>query len=410
MPKRVPPLSDVQVKSAKPKERDYKLSDGGGLYLLVTTTGGKLWRIDYRLEGKRKTLACGTYPATSLVSARKKRESVREQVEAGIDPGELRKADREAERVALRTFEAVALEWYGKNEPVWSPGHAVTVKSRLERDVFPQIGGRPVSEVAAAEVRAMLQKVEARGAVDTALRIKIIVGQVFRYGVGNGYLEHDPSASLKSSEIFQKRKAKHHAAITDPKALAPLLRALDEYQGSFVVRCALQLTPLLFVRPGELQRMEWAEIDLEGEQWNIPAEKMKMKHPHVVPLARQAAAILKELRPLTGAGQYVFPGRTSSRPMSNNTVNAALRYLGFDKDTVTGHGFRATARTILDEVLHQRPDYIEHQLAHAVKDPNGRAYNRTAHLQERGKMMQLWADYLDGLKQGAKVIPMRRTA
>jgi len=409
MPKRISPLSDVQVKNARPKEKDYKLQDGFGLYLLVTRSGGKLWRLDYRHEDKRNTMALGAYPAVSLADARKRRDEAKKLLANGIDPVEDKKTAREAQKTALRTFEIVAREWYGKNEVVWSAGHAVTVKSRLERDVFTQIGEKPIAGITAAEVRAMLLKVEARGAVDTALRIKIIVGQIFRYGVGNGYLEYDPSASLKSSEIFQKRKAKHHAAITDPKALVPLLRAIDGYQGSFIVKCALQLAPMLFVRPGELQHMEWNEIDfnmLDGGSplWCIPGHKMKMKEPHVVPLPRQAVEILQQLKSVTGTGKYVFPGRTSSRPMSNNTVNAALRYLGFDKDTVTGHGFRATARTILDEVLHQRIDFIEHQLAHAVRDPNGRAYNRTAHLAERRKMMQTWADYLDKLKSEAKII------
>lgn len=276
--------------------------------------------------------------------------------------------------------------------------------------MFPVMGNRPISEIRALELLAVLRQVEARGALETALRIKVICGQVFRYAVVNGLIDADITTSLKPKDCLQQRQRKHHAAITEPKELPPLLRAIDGYQGSFAVKCALQLSPLLFVRPGELQKAEWSEFDLDAAQWNIPASRMKMKEPHLVPLSRQAVSVLKTLQPLTGGGKYLFPGRTSARPMSNNTINAALRYMGFDKETMTGHGFRAMARTILDEVLQFRPDFIEHQLAHAVRDPNGRAYNRTAHLVERKKMMQIWADYLDGLKSGAKVIPFKQAA
>ena len=403
-------LTDVKVRNAKPKEKQYKLFDGDGLFLLVmppgkkTPNGSKCWRMKYRFGGKEKLLALGTYPEVSLSDARDKRTEARRQIAAGIDPGEARKARKVANaEKAANTFEVVAREWYGKNEPVWSPTHAVMVISRLEKDVFPAIGNRPVSEIKAPDVLKMIQNIEARGVIETAYRIKIVCGQVFRYATATGRAEGDPTAALKGA--LSKRRVKHHASITDPKEAAVLLRAIDGYQGGFVVRQALRLAPLVFVRPGELRKAEWAEIDLGNAEWNIPAEKMKMKQPHLVPLSKQAVEILRELQPVTGSGKYLFPGR-ASKPMSENGINAALRYLGYDKDTMTGHGFRAMARTILDEVLQVRIDFIEHQLAHAVKDPNGRAYNRTSHLAERRKMMQTWADYLDELKSGAKVIPL----
>jgi integrase len=400
MPKRILPLSDAQVSKSKPADKEYKLFDGAGLFLQVTPSGGKLWRFKYRFDGKQKLLALGQYPEIPLAQARKRREDARTLLANGKDPGEEKKAAKKA--AALKeasAFELVAREWFDKNKQVWSPGHALTVMCRLEKDVFSAIGGKLVSEITASDIRTMLLKIEARGAVETATRIKIMCGQVFRYAVATGRLEHDPSAAIKSREIFKKREVRHHPAITDPKELAPLLRAIDEYPGTFVVKSALQLTPLLFVRPGELQNMEWAHINFDEALWSIPADRMKMRHPHLVPLSRQALKILRELHPATGHGRYVFPGR-GSRPMSNNSINAALRYLGYDNDTVTGHGFRATARTMLDEVLSFRVDLIEHQLAHAVRDTNGRAYNRTSFLDDRRQMMQSWADYLDSLKAG----------
>jgi integrase len=281
--------------------------------------------------------------------------------------------------------------------------------SRLERDLFPWIGTRPINQIKAQELLILLRRVEARGALESAHRIRTIAGQVFRYAVATGRAERDPSADLKGA--LPQPGEKHHAAITEPKEVAHLLRAIDGYQGHFVVKCALRLAPMFFVRPGELRNAEWEEIVLDEAVWNIPAHKMKMKQSHIVPLCKQAVQILTELKELTGASRYVFPsGRSFARPMSNNAILAALRRMGYDKDTMTGHGFRAMARTILDEVLQVRPDFIEHQLAHAVRDVNGRAYNRTSHLEERRKMMQTWVDYLDGLKAGADVIPFRGKA
>jgi integrase len=278
----------------------------------------------------------------------------------------------------------------------------------LELDVFPVIGNRPIGEIKAPGLLAMLQRIESRGALETAHRVRTVCSQIFRYAVVTGRVDRDPAADLKGA--LPPYKKSHLAAITEPAKVADLLKSIDGYQGSFVVKCAMQLAPLVFVRPGELRQAEWSEFDLDAAEWHIPAERMKMKEPHLVPLSKQAVAILRELQALTSRSVYVFPSaRSNARPMSNNAINAALRRMGFEKDEMTGHGFRAMARTILDEVLQFRPDFIEHQLAHAVRDPNGRAYNRTAHLSERKNMMQVWADYLHGLKTGAKVIPIRQT-
>lgn len=406
MPKRITPLSDTKVRNVKPQAKEVKLFDGGGLFLLVAPTGGKLWRFKYRFAAKEKKLTFGTYPEVSLADARQRREDARKLLANGVDPGEVKKAQKAAQvAVTENSFEVVAREWHTKFSGTWSACHAETTLGRLLLDVFPVIGARPIGEIKAPEILAMLRRIESRGALETAHRVRTICGQVFRYAVATGRAERDPAADLKGA--LPPYKKSHLAAITDPKAVTPLLRAIDGYQGSFVVKCALQLAPLVFVRPGELRQAEWPEIDIEAAEWNIPPERMKMKIAHLVPLSTQAINILRELKAITGNSRYLFPcHRSFARPMSNNAINAALRRMGFEKDEMTGHGFRAMARTILDEVLQVRPDYIEHQLAHAVKDPNGRAYNRTAHLVERKKMMQIWADYLDGLKRGAKIVQL----
>lgn len=400
MPKRIAPLTDTQVRNAKPQGKEYKLMDGYGLFLLVTPTSGKLWRFDYRYGNKRKVMALGAYPAVSLADARQRREDAKKLLANGVDPGALKKAQKAAIVAEIENaFEIVAREWHGKFSSQWSAGHAVTVMDRLTRDVFPWLGAKPVSEIKPVDILAILRRVEGRGALETAHRIRTICGQILRYAVATGRAERDSAADLRGA--LPPVRQKHHAALTDPKEVAELLRAIDGFKGTFHVKCALKLAPLLFVRPGELRQMEWAELDLEAAQWNIPAEKMKMKQAHIVPLCKQAVAILTELKQLTGFGRYVFPcHRSPLRPMTNNAVNAALRRMGYTSDEMTGHGFRAMARTILDEVLQVRPDFIEHQLAHAVRDPNGRAYNRTAHLGERKKMMQQWSDYLYELKAG----------
>jgi len=403
------PLSDTKARKAKPKSKQFKIFDTDGLFLLVSPAGGKWWRFKYRLGGKEKLISLGTYPEVSLAQARGRRDEARKQVADGIDPSQARKALKDAKVRNESTFEVVAREWHTKFTQTWTSGHAITIKSRLELNVFPWIGGRPIIEIKAPELLMVLRRIESRGALETAHRVRAICGQVFRYAIATGRAERDPAADLRGA--LPPVKPKHHSAMTDPEKVAGLLRAIDGYQGSFVTKCALCLAPLLFVRPGELRQAEWAEIDFEATEWNIPAEKMKTRQPHLVPLARQAVEVLRELHPLTGAGRYVFPSpRTSKRPMSNNGVLSALRRMGFEKDEMTGHGFRAMARTILDEVLQVRPDFIEHQLAHAVRDPLGRSYNRTTHLPERRRMMQTWADYLDGLKAGAKVIPLRKNA
>lgn len=408
MPKRIVPLTDPKIKKAKAQHKPFPLFDGGGLFVLVTPTGGKLWRFKYRFGGKNKLLSFGSYPEISIATARKKREEARTLIANGSDPGEVRKAQKAAGAAATEnSFEVVAREWHEKFYDRWTPGHAATLMKRLEREVFPWIGAKPIGELRAPELLSVLRRVESRGTLDTAHRIKILAGQVFRYAIATGRAERDPSADLKGA--LPPKRQTHLAAVTEPKEAAALLRAMDGYNGSFIVKCALQLGALFFVRPGELRHAEWSEVDLEAGVWAIPGPKMKMKQPHIVPLSRQAKEILESLKPLTGSGRYVFPShRSTLRAMSNNAILAALRRMGYTKDEMTGHGFRAMARTILDEVLHVRVEYIEHQLAHTVRDPNGRAYNRTAHLEERKKMMQQWGDYLDGLKSGAKILPFAK--
>jgi len=407
MPKRIIPLSDMKVQKAKSKDKPVTLFDGGGLFLMVTPTGGKLWRFKYRFDGKEKKLAFGSYPEISLLDARKRRDEARSQIAHGIDPGAVRKAQKQAKIEETETFEIIAREWQEKFKSKWQEEYADKIMRRMELNVFPLIGLRPIKNIKAPELLAVLRRVESRDALELAHRIRNLCDQIFRYAVATGRTERNPAADLKGALIPVKEK--HRAAITDPKRVGELLRAIDSYQGTFVVQCALKLAPLVFVRPGELRHAEWSEINLENAEWNIPASKMKMKEAHLVPLSRQALEILRKLHTLTGTGRYVFPSeRSSQRPMSENAILVALRIMGYPKEEMSGHGFRAMARTILDEVLQIRPDFIEHQLAHAVRDPNGRAYNRTAHLNERRKMMQKWADYLDDIKQGAKVLPFRK--
>ncbi|MDD2500652.1 MAG: integrase arm-type DNA-binding domain-containing protein [Geobacter sp.] len=409
MPKRIAPLSDTQVNKAKPQEKEYRLFDGGGLNLLITPTGGKLWRLKYTFNGKVKQLSFGAYPALSLAEARQRREDAKKLLANGVDPGNVKKAQKAAGTDATKSFEVVAREWHQKYSEQWSDVHTQTLIDRLEKDVFPYLGKLPIDEIKAPELLAVLRRIESRGALDTAHRIRNCCGQVFRYAVATGRAERDCSADLKGA--LPPVKFGHRAAPTTEKEVAPLLRAIDDFKGSFAVKCALILAPMLFVRPGELRGMEWAELDLDAAEWSIPGARMKMRIPHLVPLPRQAVAILKELHPLTGHSTFVFPSiRTPLRCISDNTLNAGLRRMGFEKEEITAHGFRAMARTMLHEILGFTPDAIEAQLAHAVPDRLGRAYNRTTHIQERRKMMQVWADYLDGLKTGAKVLPLRKVA
>lgn len=405
----IPPLTALAIRNAKPGDK--ALRDGGGLYLLIQPTGRHLWRLDYRHAGKRKTISVGVYPDTGLADARTKREAARKLLANGIDPGEERKATKAAGiENAANSFEVVAREWFSKQKPNWVDGHSNKVLLRLENDLFPWLGKRPIAEVTAKELNATINRIVDRGAVDSARRALQNSNQIFKYAIVTERAERNPADHLRGS--ISPPKKKHLAAITDPKKVGGLLRAIDSYSGSFVTKCALKLAPLVFVRPGELRNAEWKEFDLDLAEWNIPAQKMKMGEPHLVPLATQGVSILAELHALTGKGRYVFPGgHNPRRPMSDNAVLAALRRMGFEKEEMSGHGFRAMARTILDEVLHFRPDFIEHQLAHAVRDPNGRAYNRTAHLPERRKMMQAWADYLDVLRADTgKVVAIKHVS
>ncbi len=401
-------LTDTEIRAAKPRQKAAKLFDERGLYLEVTPTGGKWWRLKYRFSGKEKRLSLGVYPDVSLKDARARRDAARKLVADGIDPSENRKAQAIAKQDrAANSFEVVAREWYAKHAPNWAEHHGDRIIRRFERDIFPWIGGKPIADVAAPELLAVVRRIESRGALETAHRALGNCGQVFRYAVATGRAERDPTSDLRGA--LPPVKGEHFAATTEPKRVAEILRAMDGYEGTLTVRCALRLAPLVFVRPGELRKAEWADIDLDAAEWRYTVTKTNT--PHIVPLSRQAVEILRELQPLTGRRQFVFSGaRSNGRPMSDNAILAAMRRMSIGKEEMSTHGFRAVARTILDEVLGVRPDYIEHQLAHAVRDPNGRAYNRTAHLPERRKMMQQWADYLDKLKSGAEVIPLPQRA
>lgn len=402
-------LNDTFIKnstkhSGKPSGDKY--TDGGGMYLLVSAAG-KYWRMNYRFEGKRKTLALGVYPAVSLAEARKRRDKAREQLAKDIDPSTAKREDKQAKAdLAANTFELVARTWLKKTAAKRKDVTQDRITTLLEHDVFPFIGNLPIHTIGPRDVLdKAVRKIEARGSIDTAHRAKQICGQIFRYAVAVGLAERDVTADLRGA-LAEIPKA-HFAAITEPKQAGDLMRSIFDYMGHPGTVAALKLSPLVFVRPGELRKAEWAEIDLDGAEWRIPGSKMKMKVDHIVPLSTQAVEILRSVQPISGHGRYVFPSlRTGERPMSDNTINAALRGLGYSKEVHTAHGFRAMARTILDEVLGERVDFIEHQLAHTVKDPNGRAYNRTAHLPARREMMQRWANYLDKLRIGADVIPM----
>ena len=402
------PLTDAAIKNAKPSAKPIKLSDEKGLFLLISPAGGKWWRLKYRFGGKEKLLSLGVYPDVSLRDARQRRDDARKLLANGIDPGENRKIQKAAKsEQSANSFEVVAREWFAKFKPGWADTHSDKIIKRFENDVFPWLGSRPIAEITAQELLQCLRRIENRGALDTAHRAHQNFGQVFRYAVQTGRAQRDPSGDLRGA--LPPARQEHYASITEPKAVAELLRAIDGFRGTFIVQCALKLAPLLFVRPGELRNAEWSEIDLEKAEWNIPAERMKMRISHLVPLSIQVVETLRELHALTGDGRYVFPGaRTNGRPMSSAAVNAALRRLGYDTKTeITGHGFRAMARTILHQEMGIAPEVIEHQLAHRVPDALGTAYNRTKFLPERRKMMQQWADYLDKLKAGADVMPLR---
>jgi integrase len=391
------PLTDVKIRNTKPTAKSFKLSDMGGLYLEIYPNGRKWWRLKYRFNGKEKRISFGVYPEVTLSNARDRRYKARKQLANGIDPSQDRKAQKTAEDDRLaNSFEEVAREWFTKFSPSWAEAHAARKIRLFERDIFPWIGKRPIAEITAPELLSVLRRIEKRGVRETERRALVACGQVFRYAVASARAERDPSGDLRGA--LPPVNAEHFAAITEPEQLGGILNALDAYEGTLPVRCAMRLMPMLFVRPGELRKAEWAHINLDTAEWRYLVTKTK--RDHIVPLSKQAVDILREVLPVTGHGKYVFPSaRSNTRPMSDNAILAAMRTMGIPKDVTTGHGFRATARTILDEVLGVRIDLIEHQLAHAVRDPNGRAYNRTAFLPERRTMMQTWADYLDRLKR-----------
>ncbi len=408
-------LTDKAVQAAKPRAKAVRLFDGRGLYLEVSPAGGKWWRFKYRVAGREKRLSLGVYPDVSLKAARDKRDAARRLVAAGVDPGMARKAEKLAQAGA-ECFEAIAREWHAKFSPGWVASHGDRILRRLELDVFPWIGRRPIAEIKAPELLAVLRRIEGRGAQETAHRAMQNCGQVFRYAVATGRAERDPTGDLRGA--LPPPKEKHHASIIEPKRIGELLRAIDGYEGYFVTKSALQLAPLVFVRPGELRQAQWQEIDLDKAEWRIPGERMKMREQHIVPLSRQAVEILREIEPLTNrlmpsrpaAPRFVFPSaRSRDRAMSNNAVLAALRRMGYATGEMTGHGFRSMASTLLHEHgwNHQ---VIERQLAHAERNSVSAAYNFAEHLPERRKMMQAWADYLDSLKNGAEVIPLFKKA
>ena len=397
-------LTDTAIRNTRPKDKPFKLSDENGLYLLVNPNGSRWWRFRYRVSGKEKLLSFGVYPEVTLKEAREKRDNSRKMLRDGIDPSMAKKAQKESASGA-DTFETIAREWFEKFSSTWTPSHGERIIRRLERDIFPWIGKRSIREVNAPDLLSVLRRIEERGALETAHRASQNCGQVFRYAIATGRAERDPSGDLRGA--IPPTKKTHHASITDPKEIGALLRAIDGYEGGLIVRAALKLAPLVFVRPGELRKAEWKEIDWDKSEWIIPAERMKMREKHIVPLSRQSLEILREIQPFTGEGKYIFPSpRTWERPMSDNAILSALRRMGYTGDQMTGHGFRSMASTLLNEQGWNR-DAIERQLAHAERDEIRAAYNYAQYLVERRKMMQSWADYLDGLKE-AVILPFQR--
>lgn len=388
------PLTDTEIRKVKPGLKTIKLPDGQGMHLEVTPAGGKWWRLRYRF-GKEKMLSLGTYPAVSLKEARERRDDARRLIASGVDPSAHRKAVKSAAVISsANSFEVIAREWFDKFSRDWAESHSSRIIARFERDLFPWLGQRPIAEIAAPELLTVIRRIEAR-VLETAHRALQNCSAVFRYAVATGRASRDPSTDLRGA--LPPYEGSHFAATLELKRLGEILRALDGYQGTPQVAAALRLVPLVFVRPGELRTAEWSKIDLDKGEWRYFVTKTKVDH--IVPLATQAVAVLRDLHRITGRGRLVFPGgRSALRPMSDNAVLVAMRTMGIGKDEMCGHGFRAVARTLLDEELGFRPDIIDHQLAHAVKDANGRAYNRTLFLKERKQMMQRWADYLDELK------------
>ncbi|MCL1890072.1 MAG: integrase arm-type DNA-binding domain-containing protein [Desulfovibrionaceae bacterium] len=393
-------LTDTFLRGLKATGKAKKHPDGEGLYLFVSPTGGKLWRMDYRFDGKRKTLSLGAYPAVSLADVRARRQTAKAQLAQGVDPAAHKQAVKAAVRAeATNSFEVVAREWLNKYKESWIPRHGAKILSRLERDIFPIIGGKTVGSVTALELLAALRQIEARGANDTARRTLQNCGQIFRYAIATGRAERDTAADLRDALTPVRHVS--FATITEPKAIGALLRDIDAYSGNLIVQAALRIAPYVFVRPGELRRAEWAEFDLAGAEWRIPAGRMKMRQVHIVPLARQVLGVLEDLRQYTGAGRFLFPSmRANTAPISDMTLLAGLRRLGYGKEDMTVHGFRSMASTLLNEQGYNR-DWIERQLAHGERNSVRAAYNYAEYLPERRRMMQEFADYLDGLRAQA---------
>ena len=405
-------LTDLQIRRAKPQAKPYRLYDSGGLYLEVTPKGSRLWRMKYRFGGKEKRLALGQYPEVSLSEARDDRDEARRQLRKHLDPSALRRAAKAAARAneveEAATFEALTREWLEKRRPRWSAGHSATVEDRLRANILPWLGSKPIAAIGSPELLQCIKRIETRGAPEVARRVLQCCSQVFRYAIASGLATTNPADALRGAIV--PHRVRHHASLTTPSQVRALLLAIDGFQGTYVVRSALKLQALLFVRPGELRRAEWEEIDLDLAEWRIPAAKMKLRAEHIVPLAAQSVQILAELKPLTGAGKYVFPSiRSAARPMSENTINAALRRLGYGPDEMTAHGFRSMASTLLNEEGWPH-DAIERQLAHAERNSVRSAYNHADYLAVRKQMMQAWANCLDDLRAGRDVVPIRRRA
>ena len=395
-------LTDRKIKALQPSNKTYKVSDGQGMYVEVLPAGTKAFRLDYRFGRKKSRITIGKYPQVSLKEARLKAGELRAKIASGINPTKERKLEKQGLlRSNENTFAAVAWEWFAKKESETKSSHSSKIKGRLNRYILPEIGEYPISEITAPVLLTALRKLESKGLLETAKRVRGLTGEIFRYAIITGRADRNPAADLAGA--LKTPKTKHMAALTEPEDAGLLMLAIEGYRGTLIGETALALSPYLFLRPGELRQLEWHEVDLDNNQITISAERMKMGAAHIVPLPKQAAKLLKRIQSSTGRDRYVFPSQRSvQRPMSDNAVRTALRTIGYSNDQMTPHGFRAMARTLLDEQLKYRPDWIEHQLAHTVKDPNGRAYNRTVFLEERREMMQTYADYLDDLREKAR--------
>jgi len=397
------PLTDVKLKSFKPSKKPFKKFDGGGLYIYITPAGSKLWRYKYKFNGRDKTLSIGKYPLISLKGARFKHQEAQKLLSEGIDPS----ADkRESKLKSFNSFGSIAKQWFDNKKPGWSEKYSKKVWRGMEINLLPWLKNRPVDEITTRMVLDVLRNIEKRGAIETAHRTGQIASQIFIYAIACDFLDNNPANDI--SKALQVNPEKNLASITDPVKVGELLRAMDDFQGTFVVQCALILLPYVFVRPGELRKAEWMEIDFKNSLWTIPAHRMKMKREHIVPLSGQALDILNTIHPLTGQGKYIFPAvHTASRPMSNNTLNVALRRLGYTKDQMCAHGFRTTASTNLHE-MGWKSEVVERQLAHVDKNSIRGTYNKAEYIEERIRLMQAWADFLDSLKSGAEIIPFKK--